>query len=118
MCSSDLVDPGFKLHSPLITRPPGRPKKNMFRRGEEGRVKKQRKCKKCGVLGHIRRLCTNPVDASFGEEEGWAATNAEENAEVELIAATAEENEETELAVPAPWYVCISQLNFVHFFSF
>ena len=104
------VDPGFKLHSPVLTRPPGRPRKNRFRRGEEGRVKRQRKCRKCGILGHIARLCTNAVDPGFGEEERWAATNAEENAELELIAATAEETEEA-------WYVCISELNFVHFFS-
>jgi hypothetical protein len=65
----NIVDPGFKLHSPVLTRPPGRPRKNRIRRGEEGRVKRQRKCKKCGTLGHIARLCTNPVDASFGEEE-------------------------------------------------
>ena len=100
------VDPGFKLHSPILTRPPGRPRKNRFRRGEEGRVKRQRKCKKCGKLGHIARLYTNAVDPSFEEEERWAATNAE----LELIAATAEETEEA-------WYVCISELNFVHFFS-
>ncbi|XP_020185340.1 uncharacterized protein [Aegilops tauschii subsp. strangulata] len=76
----NIVDPGFKLCSPVLTRPPGRPRKNMIRAGEEGRVKKQRKCKRCGILGHIARRCTNPVDASFGEEEQWAAKNAKENA--------------------------------------
>ena len=99
----NIVDPGFKLHSPIMTRPPGRPKKNRFRTGEEGRQPK------CGVLGHIARLCTNPVEASFGEEERWTAANAEENAaameieDAEENAATLEieANEE----VPAPWYV-------------
>ena len=86
----NIVDPGFKLHSPVLTRPPGRPRKNRIRAGEEGRVKKQRKCKKCGKPGHIARKCTNPVDASFGEEEQWAAENAEENA------AAIEENEVAE----------------------
>ena len=79
----NIVDPGFKLHSPVLTRPPGRPRKNRIRAGEEGRVKRQHKCKKCGTLGHIARKCTNPVDASFGEEEQWAAANAEENAAAE-----------------------------------
>ena len=35
------VDLGFKLDSPVLTRPLGRPRKNRFRRGEEGRVKRQ-----------------------------------------------------------------------------
>ncbi|XP_020167209.1 uncharacterized protein [Aegilops tauschii subsp. strangulata] len=51
----NIVDPGFKLRSPVLTRPPGRPRKNRIRVGEEGRVKKQRKCKRCGILGHIAR---------------------------------------------------------------
>ncbi|XP_073355050.1 uncharacterized protein [Aegilops tauschii subsp. strangulata] len=45
----NIVDPGFKLHSPVLTRPPGRPRKNRIRAGEEGRVKKQRKCKRCDM---------------------------------------------------------------------
>ncbi|KAE8807211.1 hypothetical protein D1007_16524 [Hordeum vulgare] len=48
----NIVDPRFKLHSPVMTRPPGRPKKNRFR----------------------------TVEASFGEEERWTTANAEENA--------------------------------------
>ncbi|XP_073365744.1 uncharacterized protein [Aegilops tauschii subsp. strangulata] len=76
----NIVDPGFKLHAPVITRPPGRPRNQRIRAGEEGRLPKKHACKKCGVLGHIARLCTNAVDASFGEEERWIATNAEENA--------------------------------------
>ena len=67
--------------SPSAPRQP--PPKVKIRRGEEGRVKSQRKCKKCGTIGHIARKCTNPVDASFGEEEQWAATNGEENATLE-----------------------------------
>ena len=112
----NIVDPGFTLHSPVLTRPPGRPRKNRIRAGEEGRVKKQRKCKKCGNLGHIARLCTNPVQASFGEEEQWAAANAEENQ-----AANAEENEveeenaANEIAMPAARYVCNLPF-FMHFF--
>ncbi|KAE8800197.1 hypothetical protein D1007_24349 [Hordeum vulgare] len=67
-------------------------KENRYKAGEEGRVPKQRKCKKCGTLGHIARTCTNVVDASFGEEERWAAANAEENAAGEEIATIAEKN--------------------------
>ncbi|XP_044960420.1 uncharacterized protein LOC123411521 [Hordeum vulgare subsp. vulgare] len=76
----NTVDPGFKLHARVITRPPGRPRNQRIRDGEEGRLPKKCACKKCGVLGHIARLCTNAVDASFGEEERWTAANAEENA--------------------------------------
>lgn len=78
------------------------------------------KCKKCGTLGHIARTCTNAVDASFGEEERWAAANveeiaAEENATGEENATIAEENAEAIEA--AAWYVCIL-LFFIHLFSF
>ena len=116
----NIVDPGFKLHSPVLTRPPGRPRKNMIRAGEEGRVKKQRKCKRCGILGHIARRCTNPVDASFGEDEQWEAANAEENAASLEDNAAAEENEaslENEATEVAAWYVCNLSI-FLHLFSF
>ena len=122
----NIVDPGFKLHSPVLTRPPGRPRKNRIRAGEEGRVKKQRKCKRCGILGHIARRCTNPVDASFGEEEQWAAANAKENAAAEENAASLEDNAaaeenaaslENEATEVAAWYVCnLSIFAFVLFF--
>ncbi|KAE8821481.1 hypothetical protein D1007_00254 [Hordeum vulgare] len=59
-----IVDPRFKLNSPVLTRPPGRPRKNGYR----------------------------GVDASFGEEERWVAPNAEENAAGEEIATIAEES--------------------------
>ena len=49
------------------------------------------------------------VRGKLGLVSATVATNAE-NAELELIAATTEETEEA-------WYVCISELNFVHFFS-
>ena len=35
----NIVHTGFKLHSTVLTRPPGRPRKNRIRAGEEGRVK-------------------------------------------------------------------------------
>jgi hypothetical protein len=60
-------------------------------------------------LGHIARLCTNPVGASFGEEERWTSANAEENAAAMEIE-NAEENAarleiEANEVLPAPWYV-------------
>ena len=90
-------------------------KEDRIRAGEESRVKRQRKCKKCGNLGHILRLCTNPVSASFGEEEQQAAANAEENeaanaedneAAEQNVGANVEENKANGIAVPAAWYVC------------
>ena len=115
-----IVDPGFKLYSSVLTRPPGRPRKNRIRVGEEGRAKKQRKCKRCGILGHIARHCTNPVDASFGEEEQWAAANAEENAASLEDNPTVEDNPtslENEATEVAAWYVCNLSI-FLHLFSF
>ena len=106
----NIVDPGFKLHAPVITRPPGRPRNQRIRAGEEGRLPKKRACKKCGVLGHIARLCTNAVDASFGEEERWTVANAEENAaametEDAVENAAAYEAVENAAANEASWYV-------------
>ena len=118
----NIVDPGFKLCSPVLTRPPGRPKKNRYRAGEEGRVPRKRACKKCGILGHIARLCTNPVDAAFGEEQRWTAANAEENAAAMAIEDATELENEAELenaaneAVPAPSYVSLPF--FIHLYSF
>jgi hypothetical protein len=49
------------------------------------------------------------VDASFREEERWAATNAEENAAAMEIEDADEDATRLEIevneAVPAPWYV-------------
>ena len=98
----------------------------MIRASEEGRVKKQPKYKRCGILGHIARRCTNPVDASFGEEEQWAAANAEKNAAAGENATSLEENAaaeenasslENEATEVATWYVCNVSI-FLHLFSF
>jgi hypothetical protein len=59
--------------------------------------------------GAYSRLCTNPVDASFGEEEKWIAANAEENAAAMEIEDADEDAARLEIevneAVPTPWYV-------------
>ena len=74
------VDPGFKLYSPVLTRPAGRPRKNRIRASAEGGPPiRRRKCKRCGIPGHIARLCKNPVDPAFGMEDQAGAANAEEN---------------------------------------
>jgi len=76
------VDPGFKLYSPVLTRPAGRPRKNRIRASAEGGPPiRRRKCKRCGIPGHIARLCKNPVDPAFGMEDQAGAANAEENEE-------------------------------------
>ena len=43
----NIVDPGFKLHSPVMSRSRGRPKKNRFRTSEEIRLPKICSCRKC-----------------------------------------------------------------------
>ncbi|KAK1668057.1 hypothetical protein QYE76_056216 [Lolium multiflorum] len=74
------VDPGFKLYSPVLTRPAGRPRKNRIRASAEGGAPiRKRKCKRCGIPGHIARLCKNGVDPAFGMEDQAGASNAEEN---------------------------------------
>ena len=47
----NIVDPGFKLHAPVLTRPLGRPRKNRMRAGEEGRLPKKRACKNVEFWG-------------------------------------------------------------------
>ena len=74
------VDPGFKLYSPVLTRPAGRPRKNRIRASAEGGAPIRRcKCKRCGNPGHIARLCKEKVDPTFGMEDQAGAANAEEN---------------------------------------
>ncbi|KAK1694954.1 hypothetical protein QYE76_011651 [Lolium multiflorum] len=74
------VDPGFKMYSPVLTRPAGRPRKNRIRASAEGGAPiRKRKCKRCGIPGHIARLCKNDVDPAFGMEDQAGAANAEEN---------------------------------------
>jgi hypothetical protein len=126
-----IIDPGFKLHAPVLVRPPGRPRKNRIRSSAEGGTRRRRKCKRCGGLGHIARICTNPVDPSFGEDDQWGAKNAEdhealeEGAEGQAAVEQLEELEQTQLEPLEPlelslvasttWYVC---LLFMHLFSF
>jgi hypothetical protein len=65
-----IVDPGFKLYSPVLTRPAGRSRKNRIRASVEGGALIRRcKCKCCGTPRHITRLCKNPVDPAFGMED-------------------------------------------------
>ena len=49
----NIVDPGFKLHSHLLTRPPGSPRKNRYRAGEECRVPKKHACKNVEFWGTL-----------------------------------------------------------------
>ena len=65
-----IVDPGFKLHARVITRPPGRPRNQRIRDGEEGRLPKKRACKSVEFWGIL--LGFVPMQ--------WTSANAEENA--------------------------------------
>jgi hypothetical protein len=94
------VDPGFKLYSPVLTRPAGRPRKNRIRASAEGGAPiRKRKCKRCGIPGHIARICKNGVDPAFGMEDQAGAANAEENeAAIQLKIEAAVQHEEIEAA--------------------
>ncbi|KAK1667935.1 hypothetical protein QYE76_056094 [Lolium multiflorum] len=94
------VDPGFKLYSPVLTRPAGRPRKNRIRASAEGGAPiRKRKCKRCGIPGHIARLCKNGVDPAFGMEDQAGAENAEENeAAIQLEIEAAVQHEVIEAA--------------------
>ena len=56
------------MKPPHLRRPPGRPKKNSVREPDEpkpgtklGRIGTDKKCKKCGKLGHNKRSCKGEV---------------------------------------------------------
>ncbi|KAK1619854.1 hypothetical protein QYE76_025371 [Lolium multiflorum] len=75
----DLIGhpPGLTIHTDACK---GRPRKNRIRASAEGGAPiRKRKCKRCGIPGHIARLCKNPVDPAFGMEDQAGAANAEEN---------------------------------------
>lgn len=103
-----IVDPGFKLRAPVLTRPPGRPRKNRIRASAEGGVRRQRKCRRCGIPGHIGRLCSNPVNPAFGEHDQYTENEEAEGETAPVAAATI-------AAAPAAWYDC---LLLMHVFSF
>ena len=82
----EIVEPSIKLCPPVLTRPPGRPRKNRIRGSAEGTNIRRRKCKRCGLTGHIKRLCTNPVPMGFGEE-GYEGVEEQEAAAAAAAAA-------------------------------
>ena len=47
------------MHPPPIYRPPGRPKHNRYKDGDETNPekRKQKQCSKCGILGHNKKGC-------------------------------------------------------------
>ncbi|KAK1667978.1 hypothetical protein QYE76_056137 [Lolium multiflorum] len=66
---------------------------------EGGAPIRKRKCKRCGIPGHIARLCKNGVDPAFGMEDQAGAENAEENeAAIQLEIEAAVQHEEIEAA--------------------
>ena len=78
----DIVDTGFKLCAPVQNRPPGRPRKTRIRAQAEGKGLggRQKKCSRCGRLGHRGTNCKESIDPAFAEDEHWGAENAPENA--------------------------------------
>ncbi|KAK1679971.1 hypothetical protein QYE76_040819 [Lolium multiflorum] len=81
----------------VIKSEPGRPRKNRIGASAEGGAP-IRKCKRCGIPGHIARLCKNGVDPAFGMED-QREQNAEENeAAIQLEIEATVQHEEIEAA--------------------
>ncbi|KAE8791176.1 hypothetical protein D1007_34369 [Hordeum vulgare] len=74
----DIVDPGFKLSTPVQHRPPGRPRKTRIRAQSEGKGLggRRKKCSRCGRLGHRVTHFKKSIDPAFGEDEHGGADNA------------------------------------------
>ncbi|KAK1431840.1 hypothetical protein QVD17_08555 [Tagetes erecta] len=51
------IDTEEKIYPPNIKRPPGRPRKNRIKPGDE--QKKRHKCGRCGEYGHHQKTCKN-----------------------------------------------------------
>nr|XP_040245990.1 uncharacterized protein LOC120964961 [Aegilops tauschii subsp. strangulata] len=87
-----MVDPGFKLCTPILKRAAGRPRKSGIRPRSEGAGLGARKCKctRCGGSGHFGKYCDNTVDPAFGEsfDEGF-----DENVGQQPVASTDDEND-------------------------
>lgn len=63
-----VVDQGFRLETPVLKRSPGRPRKRRFKTSHEKGSRlgaRKNKCKHCGGLGHIKRVCKNDVPWEF-----------------------------------------------------
>lgn len=53
-------DLGYKIFLPILKRPAGRPRKNRIRPSDEPK-KRLHKCRRCGLFGHNKSTCKNPV---------------------------------------------------------
>ena len=76
----EIVIPRFKLEPPILRRPPGRPRKLRIKASHEKGSRlgaRQRKCKRCGGLGHIKRVCKNPVPHDFEDVRVHIGEDAE-----------------------------------------
>lgn len=93
----EMVDPGFKLCPPVLTRPPSRPRTNRIRGAAEGGSRKKRKCSRCGGLGHIGRKCSNTMPLGFGDTAAY---------EADAAAATAQKVAKDAAAEVSARYVC------------
>jgi len=52
---------GFKLWPPQLKRAAGRPRSRRIKTVDEGGTKKRKKCKRCGLLGHMQKTCNETV---------------------------------------------------------
>ena len=102
-------NPGFKLHPPALHRAPGRPRVNRLGPGAEGAAVKRRRCKRCGIEGHIQRLCNNAAPSILVTDQGWGADEAAEDAAIAVEAAALAQAVAIEFAER---YVCLEWLSY------
>lgn len=78
----EVADPGFGDEPPILKGPPGRPRKRIIKGSHEKGSRlgaRKNKCKCCGGLNHIKRVCKNIVPLESEADE----VHVEEDAHVE-----------------------------------
>ncbi|KAM7465194.1 hypothetical protein LguiB_012756 [Lonicera macranthoides] len=75
--TTDWQKPSYEVKAPIISRGPGRPKRNRHKANDENEpVAIKRKCQNCGTYGHNKRTCK--ATATWGGAVTWGGRDGKE----------------------------------------